>query len=115
MLMTSHNHVYQKQGHLLLRQSAVLHNVAQIRSRTDRTLIAVIKDNGYGTGETFDWSLAGGVTRPYLLAGGLTPENIPEAIRCLHPFGLDISSGVETGKKKDPAKIRAAVSAARRT
>lgn len=50
MLMTSHNHVYQKQGHLLLRQSAVLHNVAQIRSRTDRTLIAVIKDNGYGTG-----------------------------------------------------------------
>ncbi len=75
----------------------------------------VILDNGYGTGETFDWSLAGGVTRPYLLAGGLTPENIPEAIRCLHPFGLDISSGVETGKKKDPAKIRAAVSAARRT
>lgn len=48
--MTSHNHVYQKQGHLLLRQSAVLHNVEQIRSRTDRTIIAVIKDNGYGTG-----------------------------------------------------------------
>lgn len=74
----------------------------------------VILDNGYGTGETFDWSLAGGVTRPYLLAGGLTPENIPDAIRRLHPYGLDISSGVETEKKKDFVKIQAAVAAARK-
>ena len=72
----------------------------------------VLLDNGRGTGETFDWSLAGGVTRPCLLAGGLTPENIPEAVRRLHPFGLDISSGVETDGKKDCAKILAAVSAA---
>lgn len=71
----------------------------------------VILDNGYGTGETFDWSLAGGVARPFLLAGGLTPENIPEAIQLLHPYGLDISSGVETEKRKDPAKIQAAVDA----
>ena len=74
----------------------------------------VILDNGYGTGETFDWSLAGGVARPFLLAGGLTPENIPDAIRLLHPYGLDISSGVETDKQKDPEKIRAAVAAARK-
>ena len=74
----------------------------------------VILDNGYGTGETFDWSMAGGVARPFLLAGGLTPENIPDAIRLLHPFGLDISSGVETDKQKDPEKIRAAVAAARK-
>lgn len=74
----------------------------------------VILDNGYGTGETFDWSLAGGVTRPYLLAGGLTPENIPDAIAQLHPYGLDISSGVETDKKKDLNKIKAAVHAARK-
>lgn len=72
----------------------------------------VILDNGYGTGETFDWSLAGGVTRPFLLAGGLTPENIPDAVRLLRPYGLDLSSGVETDKRKDPEKIRAAVSAA---
>lgn len=75
----------------------------------------VILDNGYGTGETFDWSLAGGVTRPFLLAGGLTPENIPDAIRLLHPCGLDISSGVETEKRKDFGKIRDAVAAARKT
>lgn len=74
----------------------------------------VILDNGYGTGETFDWSLAGGVKRPYLLAGGLTPENIPDAIRLLHPWGLDISSGVETDRKKDLTKIHAAVAAARK-
>ena len=74
----------------------------------------VLLDNGYGTGETFDWSLAGGVKRPFLLAGGLTPENIPDAIRQIRPYGLDISSGVETDKKKDLKKILAAVAAARK-
>ena len=74
----------------------------------------VVLDNGYGTGQTFDWSLAGGIERPFLLAGGLTPENIPEAIRQLHPFGLDISSGVETDKLKDRSKIEAAIAAARK-
>ena len=74
----------------------------------------VLLDNGYGTGETFDWSLAGGVQRPFILAGGLTPENIPDAVRRLHPAGLDISSGVETERKKDFDKILAAVAAARR-
>lgn len=74
----------------------------------------VILDNGYGTGEAFDWSLAGSVERPFLLAGGLNPENISEAIRQLHPYGLDLSSGVETDKKKDPKKIQAAVDAARK-
>ena len=71
-------------------------------------------DNGYGTGRTFDWSLAGGVNRPFLLAGGLAPDNIPEAVAALHPYGVDISSGVETGGQKDRGKILAAVSAARR-
>lgn len=74
----------------------------------------VILDNGYGTGETFDWALTGGVKRPYLLAGGLTPENIPQAIARLHPYGLDISSGVETDKQKDLDKIQTAVTAARK-
>ncbi len=74
----------------------------------------VILDNGYGTGESFDWALTAGVDRPYLLAGGLTPENIPQAIKQLHPYGLDISSGVETDKKKDVSKIMAAVAAARK-
>ena len=74
----------------------------------------VLLDNGYGTGQVFDWTLAGGITRPFLLAGGLTPENIPQAVAQLHPMGLDISSGVETEKRKDPDKIQAAVAAARK-
>ncbi len=74
----------------------------------------VLLDNGTGTGETFDWSLTQGVTRPYILAGGLTPENIPDAIVRLRPYGLDISSGVETEKAKDFDKIKAAVAAARK-
>ncbi len=72
----------------------------------------IILDNGYGTGESFDWSMVKSFNRPFLLAGGLTPENIPEAVRTLKPFALDISSGVETQKVKDPGKISAAVMSA---
>ncbi len=92
----------------------------RIRSREDlkaaeaSSADCVLLDNGYGTGQVFDWSLAGGISRPFLLAGGLTPENIPQAIASLHPMGLDISSGVETERRKDPDKILAAVAAARK-
>ena len=75
----------------------------------------ILLDNGYGTGMAFDWSLAGELSRPFLLAGGLTPENIPNAIRTLHPMLVDISSGVETNGVKDREKIIAAVHAARRS
>jgi phosphoribosylanthranilate isomerase len=51
--------------------------------------------------------------RPFALAGGLTPENLPEAIRAIHPQLVDLSSGVETDKKKDREKMRRAVAAAR--
>ena len=74
---------------------------------------AVLLDNGYGTGAAFDWTLAAEFRRPFCLAGGLTPENIPEAIRTMHPLLVDISSGVETDKIKDRDKILAAVRAAR--
>lgn len=72
----------------------------------------VLLDNGYGTGETFDWSQAEAFEREFILAGGLTPENISEAILRLHPLGVDISSGVETDHFKDREKIFAAVRAA---
>jgi len=61
-----------------------------------------------GTGVTHDWSLARSVATeiPIMLAGGLTPENVAEAISQVHPWGIDVSSGVETNKQKDVTKIR---------
>ena len=70
-------------------------------------------DSGQGTGRIFDWSLLKNFPRPYVLAGGLNPENLSAAIRALHPYGVDLSSGVETDGLKDFTKIQAAVAAAR--
>lgn len=68
----------------------------------------VLLDSGIGgTGELFDHKLLDGFTRPYFLAGGLTPENVAAAITKLHPYGVDVSSGIETDGKKDIEKIRA--------
>lgn len=73
----------------------------------------ILLDSGQGSGKQFDWSLLQGIQRPFMLAGGLTPETIPEAIAAVHPWAIDISSGIETDKLKDPEKIKAAVKAAR--
>ena len=73
----------------------------------------VLLDKGQGTGEAFDWSLAKLATRPFMLAGGLGPENVAAAIGQVHPWGVDMSSGIETDKLKDPPKMRDAVAAVR--
>lgn len=69
----------------------------------------VLLDNGYGTGNTFDWSLMEDIRRPFILAGGLTPQNLAEAIERWHPYCVDLSSGLETDKVKDTDKIKQAV------
>jgi phosphoribosylanthranilate isomerase len=69
-----------------------------------------------GTGEKFNWDLAVEAQKfgkPIFLAGGLTPSNVVEAIRKVHPFGVDVSSGVESAPgKKDHAKVKAFITAA---
>jgi len=65
-----------------------------------------------GTGQTFDWSLLEKLAppRPVILAGGLTPENVGEAVRQVRPFAVDLNSGVECAPgRKDIAKVRAAI------
>ena len=68
-----------------------------------------------GTGEALDWEIAGevGERTPYFLAGGLSPENVAEAIGVAHPWAVDVSSGVETDGTKDIEKIRAFIRAAK--
>jgi indole-3-glycerol phosphate synthase/phosphoribosylanthranilate isomerase len=68
-----------------------------------------------GTGKTHDWVLAQAIAQqsPIFLAGGLTSENVAEAIQQVHPWGVDVSSGVETNGKKDIKKIQAFVEHAR--
>lgn len=69
-----------------------------------------------GSGQAFDWGVAQAAAREYplIIAGGLSPENVGEAIRIARPWGVDVSSGVETEGVKDTARIREFISAVRR-
>ena len=71
-------------------------------------------DGGAGDGKTFDWNLIKNFQREYFLAGGLTPENVGDAIRILNPFAVDVSSGIETDGKKDFNKMAAFAKAVRK-
>ena len=65
----------------------------------------ILLDTGKGQGRTFSWDILSGLKMDYILAGGLHSGNVEQAIRSLHPLGLDISSGVESDGLKDAKKI----------
>lgn len=75
------------------------------RQAEDSPADMVLLDSGMGTGKTFNWEIIKGVKRPFFLAGGLAPDNAAEAIRELHPYALDVSSGIETEGIKDTKKM----------
>lgn len=86
--------------------------------RVDAYLLDAYKEGVYGgTGLTFDWEIAKKAKEHGLiiLSGGLCPENVAEAVRCVHPYGVDASSGVEEGGRKDARKIKDFVRAAKST
>jgi phosphoribosylanthranilate isomerase len=92
-----------------------------VSDKTRDRIIAALIDSGNsespgGTGERFDWramaDLADRVSLKLVAAGGLTPDNVGEAIRTMKPWGVDVASGVEARKgKKDPGKVRAFIDA----
>ena len=65
----------------------------------------VLFDAGAGDGKVFNWKLLENVKRPYFLAGGLDPENVRDAVERLRPFGVDVSSGIESFGVKDALKM----------
>lgn len=69
----------------------------------------VLLDSGTGTGKAFDWELLKNVKRPYFLAGGLGLANVEAALNEVEPYGLDVSSGIETDGFKDRDKMTAFV------
>ena len=75
----------------------------------------VLLDSGAGgTGTVFDWDLLQAIRRPYFLAGGLDTENLGTVKSKLNPYGIDVSSGIETDGYKDKEKMTAFVAAARK-
>ena len=100
--------------------------IKNLRGLTDKTIIKAIQvktandlvtaqksladfillDAGAGDGKTFDWRLLTNLQREYFLAGGLTAENVSAAIELLHPFAVDVSSGIETDGRKDFRKMK---------
>ncbi len=86
--------------------------------QTDAWLLDAYASDAFGgTGEKFNWNLATEVQKlgkPVFLAGGLTPENVAEAVQQVQPFGVDVSSGVESSLgKKEHTRVRAFIKAAK--
>lgn len=99
-----------------------IHDAASLRALPSYQVSARLLDSFVpgqlgGTGAAFNWNLAVEAKKlggPIILAGGLTPENVAEAVRCVRPFAVDVSSGVESAPgRKDAAKMRAFVRAAK--
>ena len=87
---------------------------ADVAAAQASTADYVLLDSGTGgTGTCFDWSLLQNIQRPYFLAGGLTPENVGGAVATLHPYAVDVSSGIETDGAKDKEKMTQFVRAVR--
>ena len=98
-----------------LIQAFRVENTADLERARQSTADHVLLDSGAGgTGTAFDWSVLKDFDRPFFLAGGLGQDNVVRAIKAVHPFAVDVSSGIETDGVKDHKKMTAFVSAARK-
>jgi len=95
-----------------------IHNIRNLSTAADAVLFDTFKDGQLGgTGATHDWNVSASTAKdlkvPIILAGGLNPSNVAEAIKIVRPYAVDVSSGVETEGRKDPEKVAAFVKAVR--
>lgn len=97
--------------HKPIIKAFIIKSKEDIKQALDYPCDYLLLDNGLGTGETFDWSLIYDIHKPFFLAGGLNPANVKDAIEKIRPFGVDVSSGIETNCHKDYQKIKAFIEA----
>lgn len=98
-----------------LIQAFRVENREDVRRAEQSPADDILLDHGAGgTGESFDWDLLKEISRPYILAGGLDCGNIGQALAQASPWGVDVSSGVETDGKKDAKKIEAFIRSVRK-
>ena len=95
-------------------QAFQIRSAADLERAKSSTANLVLLDSGQGSGVTLDWRILADFPRPFVLAGGLTAENIPAAVQQVKPYAVDLSSGVETEGYKDYEKMLAAVAAVKK-
>jgi phosphoribosylanthranilate isomerase len=103
-------------GQLLLNQ--IIDGYQMLNSHTFICLIdSRVKDKYGGTGQKYNWQLVNDITGkfPVFIAGGLTPDNVGTLIEKVHPWGVDVSSGVESNGQKDEIKMRTFIEAVRKS
>lgn len=93
-------------GNIIYNEDINCENSNYIRCINDCTADYVLIDSGKGSGKTFDWSVTERIARPFFLAGGITPENVAEAVSKVGPYCIDVSSGVERNGMKDAELMR---------
>lgn len=80
-------------------------SAADIEAARVSTADLVLLDSGYGTGRVFNWELFSSLDRPFFLAGGISADNLAEAIERFKPYAVDLSSAIETDGVKDKEKM----------
>lgn len=102
-----------KRSNLLIIQAFRVQSEADIRNAERSEADIVLLDGGAGEGKAFDWSHLRNFRRPFFLAGGLDPVCVKDVIARYAPYGVDVSSGIETDGRKDLEKMQAFADAVR--